>query len=99
MFFFYTWRWKEEEGEREKKEEKRTLQLACRRQPEEGRRPRELTAPTEPNDSADWSAKFREEKKERRKQTDETKKTGGKRTRKEEKVTGCDNGNVERDAA
>ena len=41
--------------------------MACRRQPEEGRRPRELTAPTEPHDSVDWSAKFREEKKERRK--------------------------------
>ena len=53
--------------EEEKKEKKRTLQLACRRQPEEGRRPRELTAPTEPHDSVDWSAKFREEKKERRK--------------------------------
>ena len=53
--------------EEEKKEKKRTLQLACRRQPEEGRRPRELTAPTEPHDSVDWSAKFREEKEERRK--------------------------------
>ena len=72
--------------EEEKKEKKRTLQLACRRQPEEGRRPRELTAPTEPHDSVDWSAKFREEKRRREeKQTDETKKTGGKRRRKEKK--------------
>ena len=74
---------KKEKKGRKKKEEKRTLQLACRRQPEEGRRPRELTAPTEPHDSVDWSAKFREERKEKEKQTDETKRREGGRRRKE----------------
>ena len=78
---------KKEKKGRKKKEEKRTLQLACRRQPEEGRRPRELTAPARSQRPSRLERQIPRGKERERKKSKQTRPKDGREEGEEKKIS------------